>query len=356
MAFTDLAKKYKNFYVPRYEVLVAGSNVARDKLIEIKGVTVEDVLDGADRFSFSVNDPGAKWTDSGFFEPGGEVEIKMGYSDQLSTTLVGEIVSLRTVFPAAGTVELEVSGYDLSHQFTRVRRERTFREMKDSQAAAAIAGEARHKLDTEIEETSAVHPVIVQSRQTDYEFLVMLAERNFFEFLVRERTLYFRRSRPQEEAAVTLDYGRSLTSFSPEVNTAGQVTEVVVRGWNPQTREAIEGRARRGSEEARDQARASGGEIMAELYGTVEERVLDRPVFSRQEADNLARSILNRLSEGLVKGEAECIGLPEIRAGTVVELTGLGKTFSRTYYVESSTHTISGSGYTTAFRVKENTI
>jgi phage protein D len=40
----------------------------------------------------------------------------------------------------------------------------------------------------------------------------------------------------------------------------------------------------------------------------------------------------------------------------VVELSGLGKKFSRRYYVERSTHIISSGGYTTNFSVKENTV
>lgn len=356
MDFAGLAKKYKNFYAPRFEILVAGIDIVKEKLIEITSVTVEETLDGADRFSLSLSDPGAKWLDSGLFDPGKEVEIRFGYVDRLTTLLVGEVISLRPSFPAGGTPELEVSGYDLSHQFTRVRRERTFREMKDSQVVSAIAGEAKHKLKTKIDETATVNPVVVQSRQTDFEFITMLAERNFYEFVVRERTLYFQRPQNEKEKAVTLEYGRSLLSFTPELNISGQVSEVTVRGWNPRTREAIIGRARRGGEQGREQQRESGGELVEGIYGTVEERVLDRPVFSRQEADNLARAVLNRLSEGLIKGDAECIGIPEIRAGAIIELTGLGKKFSRKYYVERATHTIGSGGYTTTFSVKENTV
>jgi hypothetical protein len=356
MDFAGLAKKYQNFYAPRFQVLVAGMDVVKEKLLEITGVTVEDVLDGADRFSFNLSDPGTKWIDSGLFDPGQEVEVKMGYVDRLTTLLVGEVISLRPGFPAGGTPELEVSGYDLSHQFTRVRRERTFRNMKDSRVVAAIAGEAKHKLKMSMEETATVYPVVIQSRQTDYEFMNMLAGRNFFEFLVREQTLYFRRPQSEKEVAVSLEYGRSLLSFTPEINTAGQVSEVTVRGWNPRTKEAIVGRARRGSEQGHEQQRESGSELVESIYGTVEERVLDRPVFSQQEADNLARAILNRLSGGLIKGDAGCIGIPEIRAGAVVELSGLGKKFSRRYYVERSTHIISSGGYTTNFSVKENTV
>ena len=43
-------------------------------------------------------------------------------------------------------------------------------------------------------------------------------------------------------------------------------------------------------------------------------------------------------------------------ADTNLELKGLGTLFSKTYYVDQSTHTISTSGYKTSFKVKDTTI
>lgn len=96
--------------------------------------------------------------------------------------------------------------------------------------------------------------------------------------------------------------------------------------------------------------------MIEDQYGDAEEHITDSPVSSQQEADTLTSSMLNRQSEGLISGTAECIGLPEIRAGENIRLEGLGRKFSRRYYIESARHTISSSGYNTSFNVKENTI
>jgi len=356
MTYLAIAKQYRNFYAPGYQVLVDGEDIITEHYIEIIRVQFEDVLDGADRFSITISDPGPKWIDNGLFEPGKEITIKMGYVDKLTTMIVGEVISLRPSFPPDGSPQLEINGYDLSHQFTRVRKQRSFRDKKDSEVVQMVASEAKHKLSTRIETTGAVHPHIVQDRQTDYDFIKSLAERNFFEFLVKEKTLYFQSPRRDRSAVISLEYGSSLLNFNPELNTANQVSEVTVRGWNPSTKEEIVGRASRGSEEARQSGRQSGGDIVEDVYGTVEERIMDRPVFTQQEADNLALSVLNRYSEGLVTGSGECIGIPEIRAGENIELKGVGNKFSKKYYIERTTHTISNTGYTMTFNVKENTI
>ncbi len=356
MKFEVLAKKYLDFYVPNYQILLDGIDILKTYPIGITSVTVEDALEGADRFSFSANDLGAMWLDSDLFEPGKSVVIRMGYVNNLTTMIQGEIASLRSSFPRDGTPTLEISGYDLSHQFARGRGQRSFEEVRDSDIVTEIAERAKHRLETRIDETEVTHPHVTHDGQTDYDFIRKLADRNSFEFSVRGETLYFQKTRRGESEIMTLEYGASLLSFNPELNTANQPTEVTVRGWDPRTREEIVGRARRGGEEARERGRRSGGDIVEDQYGTAEERISDRPVSTQQEADTHARSVLNKQSEGLISGNAECIGIPEIRAGENIRLEGLGAKFSRKYYIEGSTHTIGSSGYSTRFSVKENTI
>ena len=356
MKFEDVAKKYFDFYAPDYQILVDGDDIIVSHQVEITTTTVENTLEGADRFSFSVSDPGAMWLGSDLFEPGTEVVIKMGYVNNLTTMIQGEIASLRSSFPRDGTPELEISGYDLSYQFARGRGQRSFEEVRDSDIVTEIAERANHRLETQIDETEVIHPHVMHDGRTDYDFIRKLADRNSFEFSVREETLYFQKTRRGMSEIMTLKYGASLLSFNPELNTANQPTEVTVRGWNPRTREEIVGRARRGGEDARERGRRSGGDIVEDQYGVAEERISDRPVGTQQEADTHARSVLNKQSEGLISGNAECIGIPEIRAGENIRLEGLGVKFSRKYYIARSTHTIDSSGYSTRFSVKENTI
>jgi phage protein D len=357
MEFEKIAKKYKNFYAPIYQILADGEDIFKKHLIEIISVTFEDLLGAADTFSFSINDPGVRWLDSELFEPGKEVEIKMGYVDKLVTMIVGEIISLRPSFPTDGTPQLEINGFDLSYQFRRVSKLKPFKDKRDSEIVAEIAKEAKYKLETDIEPTKPIYPSVVkEDEKTVYKFVEDLAGRNFFEFFVKGKTLYFRKPKKDKSEIMTLKYGISLLSFNPELNTANQVSEVKVTGWNPKTREKIVGMAPKEGEKARAREGRSGRDIVARKYGVVEKRISDRPVFTQQEADTLARSIFNKQSEGFIRGSAQCIGIPEIKAGENIKLEGLGKKFSRKYYIEKTTHTISNAGYSTTFNIKEDKI
>ncbi|MBE9594570.1 MAG: phage late control D family protein [Proteobacteria bacterium] len=363
MEFEELARKYANFYAPNYKILIDSKDIFREHFIEITNVSFDDDLERADTFTFSINDPKVKCLDSDVFEPGNVVEIKMGYGDQLATMIVGEITSLRPNFPTDGTPQLEITGYDLSNQFRMIRKGWVRENKRDSEVVAEIARKAKHKLETQIKQTEPEHLSVVQPLRyegetcTDYRFIKMLADLNSFEFFIKGRTLYFRKPRKEESEIVTLKYGTSLLSFNPEINIANQRSVVRVEGGRDlRTGQEIVGIARRGSEEARERGRRSGGDIVENLYGEVEERILDSPVYTQQEADTLARSRLNRLSEGLIRGSANCIGIPEIRAGENIKLEGLGEKFSRKYYIERTTHAISNAGYSTTFNIKANTI
>ena len=80
--------------------------------------------------------------------------------------------------------------------------------------------------------------------------------------------------------------------------------------------------------------------------------MVDRPVFTQREADELARAILLERSKDLVKASGTCIGLPDLRAGQRIKIGGLGARFSGEYFVTDTTHTINDSGYITKFNVR----
>ncbi len=80
--------------------------------------------------------------------------------------------------------------------------------------------------------------------------------------------------------------------------------------------------------------------------------VVDAPVLSQEEAKKLAVSLLQERSYEYITGTGEVIGLPDLRPGQNLELQGLGRRFSGTYYVTHVVHTLNASGYLTQFTVR----
>jgi uncharacterized protein len=351
--FSALETANLHFYAPRYAVLAGGVDLARQGA-EIVSLSVDEALDGASRASFTVLD-GLTWLSGPVLAPGTELEVKLGYAEPLPTLFVGEVSELRPTFPAEGASQLDVAALDFSHRLSRGCRFRPWENVTDSDIAQQIATD-ENLSPSGVEATTVVYPKIMQDGETNLEFLRNRAQRNNFEVGVRGRTLIF--ATPEDQASApevtTLKWGESLISFTPELNTAGQVSQVTVRGWNPSAKREIVGRASWRDVWGNLADRRSGGEIVERLYGTVEACVRNEPVYTQQEADRRAQAILRQQADALIKGRGESIGIPQIRARTTLVLDGLGP-FSLRYYVTNTTHSLSVGGYRTTFTVKSDT-
>lgn len=82
---------------------------------------------------------------------------------------------------------------------------------------------------------------------------------------------------------------------------------------------------------------------------------VEMPVESQAEADQLAKRRFEEMALRHVSGDGVCIGQPKLRAGRVIEIEGLGKRFSGSYYVTSTEHRYNrNTGYRTVFSARRN--
>ena len=376
----DLEQLHGDLYVPTYTIKVNGKDLLHDLFLEISSVTVDDTLKGADRFSFVVNSafdferrelrpntefssiPSAQREPRNFpfitdlFAFGTGVEVYMGYqADQEPTLMIrGKITAVQTSFPSGGLPQITVSGYDLSYCMTKGKKSRNWANKTDSDIVTQIAQE--HGLTANVKDTRVQHPKTEQSQESDWQFIEKLADRNGYEIHVFDQELSFAPPANDKSAVLSLEWGRGLLSFSPEINIAEQISKVEVRGWDVNSKKEIVGTATAGEEPGRDSQARSGAEVIKAVCRDQGELKVRIPVFSQQEAKRRAEAILKKRSEMFVQGSGESIGLPEIRAQKNIELLGMGKPFDKTYYIEQSTHTINSSGYRTTFKVKDTTI
>ncbi len=169
-----------------------------------------------------------------------------------------------------------------------------------------------------------------------------------FSVYVKEDKLFFGPAEKAKEI-FELEYGKSLLSFTPEINTANQVGSVTVIGYEPKKKKAVVGKAERKPDKP-----GKNGVWMEKIVGNVRVKVTNRSATNKQQASMLAKSILEESSAGLLKGSAKSIGIPDIRVGTKIRLSGLGDTFSRKYFIEKTKHSIDTSGYSTDFSVRRD--
>jgi phage protein D len=99
------------------------------------------------------------------------------------------------------------------------------------------------------------------------------------------------------------------------------------------------------------------GASLAAAFGAAELVEVDRAVASKAEADQIAHGLFNRMALQLITGEGACDGRPDLRAGKVIGLRGLGKRFSGSYYVWRAIHRYTADrGYETRFQVRRTAL
>ena len=399
----DESKRQGNFYVPRYEIRIAGANLPQNVVRDVLQVTYSDNVKELDSFELTVNNwdaekqdfkyVGSETTDSlakdplhQLFNPSRhDVEVAMGYEKDLKLMMKGNFTTMEPSFPSSGGPTLTVRGLNILHklrkkQFSNVWAvdEKHPNGWKESEIAENLGtltdtdvkdkNAKRFPLPVEIDENarSKEQPLtyVAQGSQYDIDFLLSRARRiGYVSFvkeaeaekgrITKERRLYFGPSDAKHpslrQATFELKWGLSLIDFKPTFTTANQVISVTVTGMNRSTKQEITGKA-----SLTDQKFRLNRDLVKQLESSDarEERVVDRPVFTQKEADELACAILLERSKDLIKASGTCVGLPDLRAGQRVKISGLGSRFSGEYFVTDTTHTINDSGYITKFNAR----
>ena len=187
------------------------------------------------------------------------------------------------------------------------------------------------------------------------------ARRIGYELIVEEQgrngqssppVLHFGRSVDTRRVTYQLAYGQSLIEFKPELTTANQVGEVTVRGWDPVNKKKIEYTAKRSEIAVKGVGTAGNQAAIEQSFNQRKEIIATKPIESEAEARTLAIQTLEDNAKDMVKGSGSTVGLPDLHAGSVVQIGGLGARFSGRYFVTSTTHAIGDGGYSTQFECR----
>lgn len=347
--------------VPSFTVLVSGRPLAEELRPYVLELFVETDLRLPGMFELTLGgtDPletMAPWLhDRNLFDVGMEVEVRLGYRKEVASLFFGEIVSLEPDFALDRIPRLTVRGYDREHRLRRAPRTRTFLNQTDAQIVSSVARDAG--LTPRVQATDVVHEYVIQTNQTDMEFLQDRAHALRYEVFVDNRELHFRPVPEGESEALSLAMGKELLEFRPCVTSAAQPTGTSVRGWDPKRKEAIVGRADESKLPGAMDGDRRGPTLAKGAFGDTPWTFSDRPAFSVGEANALAGAQLGAAAGNLITAEGACWGRTDLRTGVVVRIEGVGERYDGKYYVTSTTHRyLPQDGYYTRFRMRRNAL
>lgn len=359
---------YNDFYVPTSVIKVGGRDLVRDLYLTITSTEVELKINAAGRFAFTVASA-FDWQKREFlgkaafeevdllalFAFGAEVEVSIGYGEpaKLTPIIKGIVTEIGTSFAESGTPALSVSGYDKLYQLGIGKNSRVWDDTQPSVAVQKVAGD--NALPITIGVQDAKESRIDQSKESDRDFIDRMAKLAKAVFYIRDGALSFAPRKNDGEAVADIAWGEGLSSFSPTANIAKQITAVEVHGWSAKDGKPVLGKASKGDEKGVEGGTQSGAQRIAALSNSPVLSI-SAAVHTQQEADERAKAILEERAQDFVTGEGECVGLPDLMPDRNVRISGVGRAFSKIYYVTETTHSIDGKGYRTRFRVEEPSI
>jgi phage protein D len=381
---------HRTFYVPQFQVSIAGKSLKEGLLRDVMQVTYHDNLEDIDGFELVVNnwdagkkkpqpkyEPPSEDKNAGIFDPGQKLELRMGYMNEMVLMLTGVITALEPNFPEASYSTLSVRGLNVLHTLRTEQHTYSWPDdgsqnlVRDSDIAVKLgkmplqSGKAglgiKVKTDPAPEETGETS--VMMNNQYDIAFLLERARRHGYQVILYEqsetnpeRYLFFG---PGESKRVVPTYrlvwGKTLCSFKPKLDTGRLMAQMTWRGWDRKNDKVIEEKANwddpDGVPAGPERERLK---LILQAFGTRNEVRVSPAPRSSGEAKQYAKQTLTRQFQQMVTATGVTVGLPDLRAGSKVLIEGLGQRYSGKYYVTSTTHTIGEGGYRTQFDARRD--
>lgn len=353
IVYDSLVTKYKDFMGPTFTVKIDNQEISSSQM-QISSLNLTTSIERADSFTMEITgayDFQAKaFKHSDKIKLGKEVQILLGYVDNVVIAFYGYITNIKYEAVADDDIKIIVSGMDKTIKLMKGVKSRSFLKKKHSEIISTLASEAG--LTPKVDATSTMYESVEQIGMSDYSFMQALAEKNNYEVFVSGNELHFRKLHQDTSANLTLDWAESIINFSREDDLVDQPGEITVRGWDPMKKEAVVGTC---STMTAIGSGTSGKSLLSSVVSGVKEYYYSE-VKSAVDAKTLAESIYYRRAMRLVSGRITSIGIPEIRAGIYVGIKGIDTDLDHTYYIVSASHEIDENGYVTNMTIGSNVV
>lgn len=348
-----------DIYAPYYIVDIEGTKLPDDSIIS---VSVEESLDAPAKFEITLNEgldidtQQFRWLDNPNTDPGKKVKISFGYAGKKKYDLLeGVIKALAPGFQSTGVPSLSIQGFDFSHAMQKKMNDFNGKDVKFSDIASEIA--KKNNLTPKVEDSGQKKKKVERKKdEKDYDLLRRLANEAGFEFFVREKALHFRKPKDNAKAIRTYKFRENLVGFSPRLSLSQLINEVVVTGYDEKTKKSIKEKVTL----AQITKKADLGNILKKFIknadGLEPKKIEFKALKSKEVAKKKGEVALRKAINTFITGDLECIGDPELRVGNCVEIEGIGELFSGDYYILTTKHSLSSSGYKTTVGIRRNVL
>lgn len=262
------------------------------------------------------------------FEPGKDIEIKLGYHSSEETVFKGIVVK-HSIKTRDKNSLLLIECKDKAVKMTAKCKSNYFKEMKDSDVMEQLIDQ--YGLDKKVSSTTVEHKQLVQYNSTDWDFILCRADVNGLLCIASDGKLSLKKPEFSAEPVLTIQYGATVHELDAEMDARLQYKSVKGAMWNYTKQELLNDVE--ADEPTVPVAGNISGSALAEalneddfvLYhgGKIEEPELKEWVNAKMMKDRLAK----------IRGQVKIDGTAAILPGEIIELKGAGERFEGKLFV-----------------------
>ncbi len=288
-------------------------------------------------------------SDTGFFEPGKEIEVKLRYegargkAGQDSTVFKG-IVTRHGVRTSAAASFLTIELRDAAIKLTVSRKSAVFKDMKDDAIIKKLASGGGLAAGT-VASTACQHKEMIQYYCSDWDFLLSRADVNGQIVVVDDGKLNTMLPKAEGQPVAAFEYGVSeIGEFEMEADICGQVKEVESIWWDVAEQKMADPKA--AASVSLSQGNLDGSKMagaIAALKDTLVHPVDANPDEMKAWAD--AGMVKSRAS--LLRGRLKISGDAAFKPGDTIEIKGISDRFNGKTLVTGVRHHVNVSGWQT---------
>jgi len=370
-------------FIPAFSLLLNGQPAPVEVRASIQSLECKTGYEGLDEVECTLANDRLRWLDSDLFTLGTGITLALGYAPEpLAQVFDGEVVARAASFPAGGAPTFSITAHDRRHKMADGNKLRWFAvptpigtfPLPDPVTAGIVTlenlmvpmfepvGFALSLLLGGIDAFIALDPISSQkvvrkqANTSDYQFLEQIAKENGWDMLVEHsgtlggHMLRFTSSLDHLAADHTLRYGSSLIDFSPRVSTVGQIASVSGFVWVPPIKMSFI--VTLGFDFDRMALTLSIYPGIVPIGMQPSDYLIEEPLTLTSIPRRLVSELLPKLNSRLT-ASGSIVGNPQLRAGDVLRIEGVGQEFGGLYRATAVTHSLDTGGFRTRFEARK---
>lgn len=295
-------------------------------------ITIHDGIPSTQTFEYS---------ETANYEPGKDVEIKLGHGPgKEQSVFKGIVMEIGVRVNNLQGTSLVLKCKDKTVGMTVGRKNKMFFDKKDSDIISAVTSEAGFSATADA--TDATHKKIVQHSCTDWDFVLTRADINGLVTIVEDGKLSCKKP-AFDPSNVLISFGKDLIETNLTCDATYQLKEANAQSWNHTAFKLDEGKGTKPTTNKQ-------GDLDSAKLSKVSNPIDLLQTSADVSADALkpwANAVWQRRALSRIRGTISFPGSDKAVVGKTIELFGIGKRFTGEGYISKVRHIVRNTTWVT---------